>query len=74
MDVIKRSTSGYSQDPTKYFNFSRYKKRCGDFTLIEGAFEESTLWKQFDFTESELEELLKKKIVRLNLKNQINFL
>lgn len=73
MKVIKRSSSGYTQDPTKYFNFSRFEKECGDFVLIEGAFEKSTLWSQFNFSPQELKKILKKKVVRLEFEEPNKF-
>ncbi len=73
MRVINRSSSGYKQDPTKYFNFQRFAKQCGDFVLIEGAFEQATLWKQFAFSDKELKKILKKKIVRLEFEEPNKF-
>lgn len=73
MKVIKRSSSGYAQDPTKYFNFSRFQKDCGNFVLIEGAFEEASLWNQFGFSHKQLQEIKKKKIVRLEFEEPNKF-
>ena len=73
MQVIKRSESGYTQDPTKYFNFSRFTEKVGDYVLIEGAFEQATLWDQFSFTKKELDEILQKKIIRLEFEEPNKF-
>ena len=73
MEVIQRSATGYAQDPTKYFNFQRFSREAGDFTLVEGAFEQSTLWSQFGFTDEEITRLLKRKIVRLEFEEPNKF-
>ncbi len=64
MKIIQR-VSGYTQDPTRYFNFKRFAKQCGNFILVEAGFEEHSLWNEFDLTKKELDEILKQKIVRL---------
>jgi len=72
MKVLKRK-SGYSQDPSRYFNFSRFEKKYGDFVLVEAGFEEATLWKDYKFNEKELSELLSQKIVRLEFEHPNKF-
>jgi len=73
MKVLKRSSTGYKQCPTKYLDFTRFEKNCGDFVLIEGAFEQAAQWDQFDLTEKELQKILKKKIVRLEFEEPNKF-
>lgn len=73
MQVLRRSNSGYAQDPTKYFEFSKYQKLCGDFVLIEAAFEKARQWEQFNLTGSELKKIKQKKIVRLEFEEPNKF-
>ena len=72
MEVLKR-TSGYTQDPTRYFNLERFTKDCGDFVLIEAGFEKANLWEHYGYSGKALEELLKKKIVRLEFEEPNKF-
>ncbi|NQU85743.1 MAG: hypothetical protein HQ541_08285, partial [Mariniphaga sp.] len=65
MIVLKRTTKGYKQDPTKQFKFDRFEKECSDFVLVEAAFEEYDKWNQFELSAFELERIKSKKIVRL---------
>jgi len=73
MRVIKRVT-GYTQDPTRYLHLDRFKDTCGDFVLIEGIFEESSQWKEYNFTEEEIEKIKKKKIIHLDFAQPTLFL
>lgn len=72
MEVLKRK-SGYAQDPTRYFDFERYSSICGDFILVEAAFEEANLWSHFELTDEELARIRKKKIVRLEFEEPNKF-
>ncbi len=65
MKVVKRVT-GYKQDPTRYLDFERFQKECGNFVLIEAAFEESSQWNEYNFTKEEFNNIQKQKIVRLD--------
>lgn len=65
MIVLKRSKTGYKQDPTKYFDFSRFEDDHGDFVLVEGDFNIENQWSQFNLRRKELDSILGKKIVRL---------
>lgn len=73
MYVLKRSSTGYTQDPTKYFQFEEYGKYCGDFVLVEAAFEAAHQWEQFNLSQPELKKILKKKIVRLEFEEPNKF-
>lgn len=73
MNVLQRTSRGYKQDPTKYFEFKKYEKKCGDFVLIEAAFEEAHQWEQFGLKDEELKKILKKKIVRLEFEEPNKF-
>ena len=73
MFVLKRSDSGYAQCPTKYLDFSRFENKCGDFVLVEAAFEQSAQWEQFKLTTAELKKILEKKIVRLEFEEPNKF-
>lgn len=73
MKVIHRIT-GYAQDPTRYFNFKRFEKKCGDFVLVEAAFEESSQWNEYNLTKEELDTIVKQKIVRLDFAQPTLFL
>jgi hypothetical protein len=73
MIVLNRTGKGYEQDPTKQFKFGRFSKRCSDYVLIEAAFEEVDQWEQFSLSSSELSDLKKKKIVRLEFEEPNKF-
>lgn len=74
MIVIKRTaTTGYSQDPTKFFDFDRFANQCGDFVLIEGAFEKAAQWEQFCLSDEELTRVKAKKIIRLEFEEPNKF-
>lgn len=69
MKVIKRIKDIYPQDPTKYFHLERFEKECGNFVLIESAFEEHSLWDGFNLTKKKLNRVLQQKIVRLEFED-----
>jgi len=73
MKVLSRTIKGYKQDPTKHFKFDRYADRCSDFVLIEAAFEDYDKWEQFGLSDTELFEIKKKKIVRLEFEEPNKF-
>lgn len=73
MQVLKRSSTGYKEDPTKYFEFDTYSKTVGDFVLVEAAFEEAHQWEQFGLSDQELKAIFKKKIVRLEFEEPNKF-
>lgn len=58
---------GYRDDFRNFLKLKRYEKQCGDFVLVEGTFEKSHQWEQYNFTKNQLEKLLKKKIARLEI-------
>ena len=73
MIVLNRTGKGYEQDPTKQFRFVRFAENCSDFVLIEGAFEENDKWEQFGLSETELSEIKKMRIVRLEFEEPNKF-
>ena len=73
MIVLKRTAKGYAQDPTKHFNFTGYAQECGDFVLIEAAFEYSDGWSQFGLAENERKSIFEKRIVRLEFEEPNKF-
>lgn len=73
MIVLSRTAKGYKHDPTKYFKFDRFADLCSDFVLIEAAFEDYDKWEQFCLSDSELSEIKKKKIVRLEFEEPNKF-
>lgn len=73
MYVIKRTKKGYTQDPTKYLNLERFSDITPDFVLIEAAFEEFDKWSQFDISKKKLNEIRKKKIIRLEFEEPNKF-
>ena len=36
MEVLKKGIRSYPQDPTRFFEFTRFNQICGEFVLIEG--------------------------------------
>lgn len=74
MLVLKRSETGYKQDPTKYFNFTRYSNDVGNIVLVEGAFEESNQWGQFHLSPEQMKHILSKdNIYRIELEEPNKF-
>ena len=57
MKVIAISKkSGYSLSTSKFFEFKRFSESAGDFVLIEGGFEKTRQWEQFDLSPQQLQE------------------
>lgn len=74
MKVLRRSSLGYSQDPTKYFDFHKYEKSIkSKFILIEAAFEQAHQWEQFNLEPKYLKSILQEKIVRLEFEEPNKF-
>lgn len=73
MHVIKRTNKGYPQDPTKYFHFARFENQCGNFYLIEAAFEESDGWDQFELPTEVIDNIRENRIVRLEFEEPNKF-
>lgn len=73
MIVLKRTAKGYKNDPTKHFKFQRFENVCGDFYLVEAAFEEHDKWDQFNLTYDEIQNIKKKKIYRLEFEEPNKF-
>jgi hypothetical protein len=73
MLVLKRTKKGYKQDPTKQFQFERFESECGDFVLVEAAFEEDDKWGQFELSNEELDKIKSKKIIRLEFEEPNKF-
>ena len=64
---------GYFDDFRKYFNFKRYEKDCGDFILVEGFFEQAHQWEQYNYPNKQLQNILRKRIVRLEIEEPNKF-
>jgi hypothetical protein len=75
MKIIKRSSHGYPQDPTKTFGFEEFEGMGNpDLSLIVAAFDTYFgCWKQFDLSVHEIEEIKKKKVVRLEFEEPNKF-
>ena len=75
MKVISRTDKGYKQDPTHYLNFKRFSKQAGDFVLLEAGFgfSKDMRWGQYGFNKKQLNNILKKKIVRLDFEEPNKF-
>ena len=74
MEVIKRSARGYAQDPTKYFEFSRFAEDGAEgIALVEGAFEEAVGWEQFGLSPEQLDRIRAKRVVRLEFEEPNKF-
>lgn len=71
--IVLRRQSGYPEDPNRFFNFTRFSKQCGDFVLVEAAFEQARLWDEYGIDEKQLQEILTKKIVRLEFDDPNKF-
>ncbi|HYD35470.1 MAG TPA: glycosyltransferase [Vitreimonas sp.] len=65
--------SGYAQNNNKFFELDKFSKQAGDFVLIVGGFEEVNQWDQFGLSDTELQALLKKKIVRMEFEEPNKF-
>ena len=66
MEIIKRSTHGYLQDPTKNLGLEKYEGYgSADVALIIAAFEKIACWEHLGIDDTEIERIKKKKVVRL---------
>lgn len=75
MKVIKRSSHGYAQDPTKNLGFEAYGGRgAADVALIIAAFDQAAgCWDQFRLPPAELDEVKKMRVVRLEFEEPNKF-
>lgn len=75
VNVLKRSTHGYAQDPTKNLGLEAYEGRgAEDITLIIAAFDQAAgCWDQFDLVSSELKEIKKTRLIRLEFEEPNKF-
>ncbi len=74
MKVIERNKkTGYPDDSIKFFNLKRFERDCGDFVLLEGAFEQAHQWEQFSLSKRGFRKILAKRIVRLEFEEPNKF-
>lgn len=75
MKVIKRSSHGYAQDPTKNLGFEAYEgKGAADVALIIAAFDQAAgCWDQFKLSPAELDVVKKMRVVRLEFEEPNKF-
>lgn len=75
MKVISRTDKGYTQDPTHYLNFKRFNKQAGNFVLLEAGFgfSKKMRWGQYGFSRKRLNNILSKKIIRLDFEEPNKF-
>jgi hypothetical protein len=75
MKVIKRSSHGYAQDPTKNLGFEIYEgKGPSDVALIVAAFDQAAgCWEQFNLSRSQLNAIRKMRVVRLEFEEPNKF-
>jgi hypothetical protein len=75
MKVIKRSSHGYDQDPTKNLGFEAYEGiGAADVALIIAAFDQAAgCWDQFKLPEVELHAIKKMRVVRLEFEEPNKF-
>ena len=75
MKVIKRSSYGYAQDPTKNLGFEAYEGiGATDVALIIAAFDQAAgCWDQFKLPEVELDTIKKMRVVRLEFEEPNKF-
>ncbi len=74
MKVIPANSKiGYRDDFRNFLKLKRYEKKCPDFVLVEGTFEKSHQWEQYSFSKRQLNKILKKKIVRLEIEEPNKF-
>ena len=75
MRIVKRSAHGYEQDPTKNLGFESYEGQgSGDVALIIAAFDRAAgCWEQFNLRSEELQEIKKKRVVRLEFEEPNKF-
>jgi hypothetical protein len=68
MQVLKITPkSGYAFSTSKFFEFGRFAKDCGNFVFLEGGFEKDKQWEQWELSPEELTKLKKKKLVIMEL-------
>jgi hypothetical protein len=67
MNVIRRSSHGYAQDPTKYLGFESYEGQgAEDVALITAAFDQAAgCWAQFNMSPTEMKRVKEMRLVRL---------
>jgi len=75
MKVIKRSSHGYAQDPTKNLGFEDYDGQgTADVALIVAAFDQAAgCWDQFNLSRAELEKVKQMRVVRLEFEEPNKF-
>jgi len=75
MKVIKRSSHGYAQDPTKNLGFEAYDGQgTADVALIVAAFDQAAgCWDQFNLSRAELEKVKQMRVVRLEFEEPNKF-
>lgn len=75
MKVIKRSSHGYAQDPTKNLGFEAYDGQgADDVVLIIAAFDQAAgCWDQFKLPPAELATVKKMRVVRLEFEEPNKF-
>ena len=75
MKVIKRSSHGYAQDPTKNLGFEIYDGQgAADVALIIAAFDQAAgCWDQFKLPPAELAVVKKMRVVRLEFEEPNKF-
>ena len=75
MKVIKRSSHGYAQDPTKNLGLEAYDGQgTADVALIIAAFDTAAgCWDQFNLSRAELEKVKQMRVVRLEFEEPNKF-
>jgi len=74
MEIIKRSAHGYEQDPTKNFGFDKFEGQGNpSVALIVAAFEKIACWEHLGISDSEIERIKSKKVVRLEFEEPNKF-
>ncbi|MCR4302511.1 MAG: hypothetical protein NUV51_12990, partial [Sulfuricaulis sp.] len=75
MKVIKRSSHGYIQDPTKNLGFEAYEGQGeADVALVIAAFDQAAgCWDQFKLPPAELDAIKKMRVVRLEFEEPNKF-
>lgn len=74
MEVVKRSGRGYAQDPTKFFDFTRFANEgAHEIALVEAAFEQASGWEQFTLSADEMQRIKRKKVIRLEFEEPNKF-
>ncbi|MBT6231172.1 MAG: glycosyltransferase family 1 protein [Candidatus Scalindua sp.] len=75
MEVLKRSSHGYVQDPTKNLGLEKYNGHgSDDIVLIIAAFDAHFgCWNQFNLSDQEIDRIKKNKVVRLEFEEPNKF-